>query len=73
MSIRQFEALTQSDIIACEDTRKTGKLLELILERRMKQKFKHTFGVEFETFMDSEQVVTKQEDPLEDQHSFDDD
>ena len=30
LSLRQYEALTTSDIIACEDTRKTGKLIELI-------------------------------------------
>jgi 16S rRNA (cytidine1402-2'-O)-methyltransferase len=30
LSLRQYEALTQSDIVACEDTRKTGKLIELI-------------------------------------------
>ena len=30
LSVRQMEALTTSDIIACEDTRKTSKMLELI-------------------------------------------
>ena len=30
LSLRQYEALTQCDIIACEDTRKTGKMIELI-------------------------------------------
>jgi 16S rRNA (cytidine1402-2'-O)-methyltransferase len=30
LSLRQYEALTQSDIVACEDTRKTGKMIELI-------------------------------------------
>lgn len=55
MSVRQFEALTSyADIIACEDTRKTGKLLELLLDRKMKGKFKSTFGTEFDTFFDSE-------------------
>lgn len=55
MSLRQFEVLTHTaDIIACEDTRKTGKLLELLLNRRMKSKFKSAFGAEFETFFDSD-------------------
>ena len=27
ISLRQYEALTTCDIIACEDTRKTGKML----------------------------------------------
>lgn len=27
LSLRQYEALTQCDIIACEDTRNTGKLI----------------------------------------------
>ncbi len=58
MSLRQFEALTHTaDIIACEDTRKTGKLLELMLNRRMKSKFKSAFGAEFETFFDSESAA----------------
>ena len=57
MSLRQFEALTQTaDIIACEDTRKTGKLLELVLDKRMKSKFKAAFGAEFDTFFDSEDI-----------------
>ncbi len=60
MSLRQFEALTHTaDIIACEDTRKTGKLLELMLNRRMKSKFKSAFGTEFETFFDSESTTNE--------------
>lgn len=59
ISLRQFEALTsEADIIACEDTRKTGKLLELILDRKMKGKFKAAFGADFETFFDTDQDVT---------------
>ena len=55
ISLRSFEALTQqADIIACEDTRKTGKMLELLLDRKMKAKFRNAFGVEFETFFDSD-------------------
>lgn len=55
LSLRQFEALTShADIIACEDTRKTGKLLELLMDRKMKGKFRSAFGVEFETFFDDD-------------------
>jgi len=48
-----MEALTTCDIIACEDTRKTGKLLELIFKKRMKDRFKTHFGTNFDTFMDN--------------------
>lgn len=30
ISIRQYEALFKSDVIACEDTRSTGMLLKLL-------------------------------------------
>ena len=52
LSIRQIEALTTCDIIACEDTRKTGKMLELVFQKRMKDRFKAHFGTNFDTFMD---------------------
>ena len=65
LSLRQFEALTSAaDIIACEDTRKTGKLLELILDRKVKGKFKSAFGTDFETFFDSDKNI-KQEAPVQ--------
>ena len=54
LSVRQMEALTQCDIIACEDTRKTGKMLELIFQKRMKDRFKEHFGTSFDNFMDEE-------------------
>lgn len=55
MSLRQFEALTQkADIIACEDTRKTGKLLKLTLDKRMRAQFKNVFGADVETFFDAD-------------------
>ena len=50
-----MEALTDCDIIACEDTRKTGKLLELLFQKRMKDRFKAHFGANFDTFMDGEE------------------
>jgi len=52
LSLRQYEALTESDIVACEDTRKTGKLIELIRQKRLKDKFKREFGASFEDFVD---------------------
>jgi 16S rRNA C1402 (ribose-2'-O) methylase RsmI len=76
MSLRQFEALTTyADIIACEDTRKTGKMLELILDRKMKGKFKSAFGTEFETFFDSDEKAEpekpKEPEAAVDDHKFD--
>ena len=63
MSLRQFEALTSyADIIACEDTRKTGKMLELLLDKQMKSKFKSAFGTDFDTFFDTD--VNVKEDPV---------
>jgi hypothetical protein len=52
LSLRQYEALTQCDIIACEDTRKTGKMIELLIDKRMKERFKNNFGTSFDSFMD---------------------
>ena len=52
LSLRQFEALTTCDIIACEDTRKTGKMLKLLLDKKVKDKFKNQFGASFESFYD---------------------
>lgn len=59
LSLRQYEALTQCDIIACEDTRKTGKMLELIKQKRLKDKFKKEFGANIEDFFEEE--VNKEE------------
>ena len=33
LTLRNYYALTEADIIVCEDTRHTGKLLKLIRER----------------------------------------
>jgi hypothetical protein len=60
LSLRQYEALTTSDIIACEDTRKTGKLIELIKQRRMKDKFQREFGATIDEFMDEKEDNKKQ-------------
>ena len=57
LSVRQIEALTRCDIIACEDTRKTGKMLETILQKRMKERFKTHFGSSYDTFFDGDQNI----------------
>lgn len=51
ISIRQFEAMKNGDILACEDSRKTGKLLEFIQLKKMKEKFYAEFGISFEEFV----------------------
>ena len=53
ISLRQYEALTTCDIIACEDTRKTGKLLQLLQDKRIKEKFKSEFGVSVDDFVEN--------------------
>ena len=35
LTLRNLKALSQADIIVCEDTRRTGKLLKLVQERRI--------------------------------------
>ncbi len=61
-----MEALTSCDIIACEDTRKTGKLLELIFQKRMKDRFKTHFGTNFESFMDEEDKFQQEQNQASD-------
>jgi 16S rRNA (cytidine1402-2'-O)-methyltransferase len=51
ISIRQYEAMKNADILACEDTRKTGKLLELIQLKKMKERFYSEFGIGFDEFV----------------------
>lgn len=49
ISFRAYEAITTADLIACEDTRTTGKLLHLLKERKFNERLdeilgeKHTF------------------------------
>ena len=40
LTLRNFKALTEADIIVCEDTRHTGKLLKLIQEKQIGKKIK---------------------------------
>ena len=53
ISLRQYEALTTCDIIACEDTRKTGKMLKMLQDKRVKEKFKREFGVTVDDFVEN--------------------
>jgi hypothetical protein len=47
----KYEALRNGDILACEDTRKTGKLLELVQLKKMKEKIPKKFLVILEIFI----------------------
>ena len=63
MSLRQFEALTVGcDIIACEDTRKTGKMLQLMKDKRIKSKFRSEFGVDVDQWFDEGRREKQQAD-----------
>lgn len=48
MTLRQYEALKTADIIAAEDTRKTGQLFELLEKRKLGLRFKEEFGYDME-------------------------
>ena len=65
LSVRQIEALTRCDIIACEDTRKTGKMLEMILQKRMKERFKTHFGSTYEDFFDGDKTIIMDEESFQ--------
>ena len=45
ISIRQYESLLNADIIACEDTRVTGKLFKMFKDKRIKEKFYENFDI----------------------------
>ncbi len=55
MSLRQYEALTAGcDLIACEDTRKTGKMMQMLRDKRVQNKFFEEFGVNVEQWVSNE-------------------
>lgn len=56
LSIRQYEALLNADIIACEDTRITGHLFTLIKTRKLKDQMEDQFGVNLRDLKDEEQM-----------------
>ena len=60
VTLRQYQMLIDADIIACEDTRKTAKFLQLMNDKKLKQKFKNEFGASVEEFLDSD-LKTEQE------------
>jgi 16S rRNA (cytidine1402-2'-O)-methyltransferase len=53
ISIRQYEALKTADILACEDTRMTSKLLELINKKKMQENFYMEFGITIDEFVNA--------------------
>lgn len=56
LSIRQYENLLSVDIIACEDTRKTGLLLTMIKKKHLKGEFEEKFGVNLADFKAEDQT-----------------
>lgn len=56
LSIRQYENLLNVDIIACEDTRKTGMLLTMIKKKHLKGEFEEKFGVNLADFKTEDQT-----------------
>ena len=53
ITIRQYEAIKAADIIACEDSRVTAKLIDNINKKKMKDMFYMEFGINFDEFVDS--------------------
>lgn len=51
ISLRQYEAIKTGDILACEDTRVTARLLELLTRKKMKEQFIMEFGISIEEFV----------------------
>lgn len=45
LSIRQYRSLLEADILACEDTRITGMLMQLIKQKKLKQQMEQTFDL----------------------------
>lgn len=53
LSLRQHEAIKVADILACEDTRVTSKLLEQINKKKMKENFYMEFGITVDDFVNA--------------------
>ena len=51
ITIRQYEAIKIADILACEDSRVTSKLIEQISKKKMKEMFYMEFGISFDDFV----------------------
>jgi 16S rRNA C1402 (ribose-2'-O) methylase RsmI len=46
--------VVSADIIACEDTRKTAKFIQLMQNKKLKNKFKMQFGATFDDFVEND-------------------
>lgn len=56
LSIRTFEALTEADIIVCEDTRVTGKLFKMLRVKNFDQDVKDYVDEEENSYEKDERV-----------------
>lgn len=68
ISIRQYEYLLQADIIACEDTRVTGKLFKMLKDKRIKERFYSHFDIVMSDIKDievHEPELQKEEDDFD--------
>lgn len=54
MTLRQFETLRNSDIIACEDTRNTGKLFKLLYEKEINKALWEMNGIDMNALQATE-------------------
>ena len=68
ISIRQYEYLLNADIIACEDTRVTGKLFTMLKEKRIRDRFYRDFEVELNELKD---VTLHDQELREEEEEFD--
>lgn len=69
LTLRNFKALTEADIIVCEDTRRTGKLLELIRKRRIPEQMAEFSGKRIKS---ADELDTEAEDLQAEDEFFED-
>lgn len=68
LSIRQYEYLLEADVIACEDTRVTGKLFKMLKDGRIRDRFYSDFDIQLPDIADQE---TNDETLKEEEEIFD--
>lgn len=73
ISIRQYETLLNVDIVACEDTRRVGKLFKMLKQRKIDEKINKVFKVEVSPTTDLKGVDGEEEeqDMDDDSHYID--